>query len=244
VKTISGLIGQIYQYGQDGMLLEETDVSGVAQADYIYMDGRPVASLKPSTGELYFVHGDMLGTPQIATDSSQSVAWRATFQPFGSASVSGTVTQNLRFPGQYFDVESGWNHNGFRSYLPDLGRYAEPDPLAMQGSARLYDPQIGGFINEGPLSLIDGAGFYAYAANSPTNYIDPSGMKIGVSGDYMSYLTAITYLQSSPIAAGIIQQLEDSSTVYMVYSNDAGKGGDQIEPGQPTKADWLPHAVR
>lgn len=74
-------------------------------------------------------------------------------------SVSGTITQNLRFPGQYFDVESGWNHNGFRDYIPDLGRYIEPDPLAMEGSARYYNPQIGRFINEGPLSSIAGVGF-------------------------------------------------------------------------------------
>jgi RHS repeat-associated protein len=30
--------------------------------------------------------------------------------------------QNLRFPGQYFDLESGWKHNGFRNYVPELGR--------------------------------------------------------------------------------------------------------------------------
>ena len=103
-------------------MLEATDASGVAQADYIYLDGRPIATLNPSTGALYFLHDDMLGTPQLATDSSQTVAWQASYEPFGQASVSGTVTQNLRFPGQYFDVESGWNHNGFRNYLPDLGR--------------------------------------------------------------------------------------------------------------------------
>ena len=82
---------------------------------------------------LYFLHDDMLGTPQSATDSSQNIAWQATYQPFGTASVSGTVTQNLRFPGQYFDVESGWNHNGFRDYAPQLGRYIEPDPLGRLG---------------------------------------------------------------------------------------------------------------
>jgi len=27
------------------------------------------------------------------------------------------VPGNLRFPGQYFNVESGWNHNGFRNYI-------------------------------------------------------------------------------------------------------------------------------
>ena len=116
IKTVSASYGEIYQYGQDGMLLEETNASGVAQADYIYLDGRPVAVLNGST--VYYLHDDMLGTPQSATDSNQNIAWQAMYQPFGQASVSGTVTQNLRLPGQYFDVESGWNHNGFRDYLP------------------------------------------------------------------------------------------------------------------------------
>jgi hypothetical protein len=95
-------------------LLEETNASGAAQADYILFGWRPVAVLNGST--LYYLHTDRLGTPQLATDSNQAVAWLASYDSFGQASVSGTVTQNLRFPGQYFDVESGWNHNGFRDY--------------------------------------------------------------------------------------------------------------------------------
>ena len=90
--------GEIYQYGQNGMVLEAASASGVAQVDYIYLDGRPVATLNPSTGALNFLHDDMLGTPQLATDGSQTVAWQATYEPFGQASVSGTITQNLRFP--------------------------------------------------------------------------------------------------------------------------------------------------
>ncbi|HEV2322977.1 MAG TPA: RHS repeat-associated core domain-containing protein, partial [Terracidiphilus sp.] len=132
IKTISGTNGEIYQYGQNGMLLEETNASGVAQADYIYLNGRPIATMDPSTGALYFLHDDLLNTPQLATDASRAIAWQASYQPFGTAPVSGTITQNLRFPGQYFDSESGWNHNGFRNYIPDLGRYAEPDPLALR----------------------------------------------------------------------------------------------------------------
>ena len=112
-------------------LLEETNASGAAQADYIYLNGRPVAVLNGST--LYYLHDDMLGTPQLATDSNHAVQWQASYDAFGQASVSGTVTQNLRFPGQYFDVESGWNHNGFRDYAPTLGRYIGPDPLGRLG---------------------------------------------------------------------------------------------------------------
>lgn len=152
-KTISSGIGNLYQYGRDGLLLEETNASGVAQADYIYFDGRPVAVLNGST--LYYLHTDRLGTPQLATDSTQAVAWQASYDAFGQASVTGTITQNLRLPGQYFDVESGWNHNGFRDYLPTLGRYAEPDPLGRLGS---------------------GNNLYVYVGDNPTNLVDPLGL--------------------------------------------------------------------
>jgi RHS repeat-associated protein len=145
--------GEIYQYGPDGLLLEETNASGAAQADYIYLNGRPVALQNGST--LYYLHDDRLGTPQMATDSNQAVQWQASYDAFGQASVSGTVTQNLRFPGQYFDVESGWNHNGFRDYAPMLGRYLEPDPLGRLGS---------------------GNDLYAYVSDNPTNLVDPLGL--------------------------------------------------------------------
>ena len=133
-------------------LLEETNASGLAQADYIYLDGRPIAVMNGST--LYFLHDDMLGTPQLATDSNQTVQWQATYDAFGQASVSGTITQNLRFPGQYFDVESGWNHNGFRDYAPTLGRYLEPDPLGRLGSGNnLY-----AYVFDNPIDLTDRMG--------------------------------------------------------------------------------------
>lgn len=80
-------------------MLEETNASGAAQADYIYLNGRPIATLDPATGALYFLNDDLLGTPQVATDSTQAVAWQASYQPFGAASVGGALTQNLRFPG-------------------------------------------------------------------------------------------------------------------------------------------------
>ena len=164
-------------------LLEETNASGAAQADYIYLNGRPVAVLNGTT--LYFLHDDMLGTPQLATDSNQAVQWQASYDSFGQASVSGTITQNLRFPGQYFDVESGWNHNGFRDYAPQLGRYIEPDPLALQGTARYFNPNTGRFLSEAPVGFGgSGANLYAYADDSPTNFVDPFGLQSSYSGPY------------------------------------------------------------
>jgi RHS repeat-associated protein len=157
LKTVSSTYGNIYQYDQAGMLLEETDASGVAQADYIYLNGRPIAVLDPSTATLSFLNDERLGTPQLATDSSQNIVWQATYDPFGQTpTLSGTITQNLRLPGQYFDQETGFYHNGFRDYLPALGRYAEPDPLGRIGS---------------------GNNLYAYVDGDPVDFIDPLGLK-------------------------------------------------------------------
>ncbi len=99
IKTVSASYGEIYQYGQTGLLLEETKNSGVAQAEYIYLNGSPVTELNGST--LYYLHDDMLGTTQPATDSNQAVQWQAGYDSSEKASVSGMVTPDLRLPGQY-----------------------------------------------------------------------------------------------------------------------------------------------
>ena len=169
--------------------LEEINTSGVVQADYIYLDGRPVAVLNGST--LYYLHDDMLGTPQLATDSSQNIQWQASYDPFGQASVSGTITQNLRLPGQYFDVESGWNHNGFRDYAPTLGRYIEPDPLGIQGSNTSNNYQAGRFSSEDQAEFEDvNLDLYVYASDDPINYTDPTGCSFKNCAAALTELTA------------------------------------------------------
>jgi RHS repeat-associated protein len=132
-----------------------------------------VAVLNGST--IYFLHDDRLRTPQLATDSSQNIQWQASYEPFGTTtSVSGTITQNLRFPGQYFDVESGWNHNGFRDYMPNLGRYLEPDPLAMLGTSTFYDVRTGLLLNTD--TFLGGTNSYGYVADDPIDATDPQGL--------------------------------------------------------------------
>jgi RHS repeat-associated protein len=69
--------------------------------------------------------------------------------------VSGqTVIYNLRFPGQYYQAETGLNYNYFRDYDPATGRYIESDPIGLAG---------------GSVST------YAYTDENPVNYSDPTG---------------------------------------------------------------------
>jgi len=156
-KANPGSNPTIFTYGQDGSLLEE--MNNGAATDYIYLNGRPVATISPSTGKVYFLHDDRLGTPQVATDASQNVVWSASYQPFGStgASATGTITQNLRLPGQYADGETGWNNNGFRDYMPGLGAYAESDPSGIFGGANTF-----GYAGANPIKNSDRWGLADY----------------------------------------------------------------------------------
>jgi len=109
----------LYQYDGKGHLLEETDGEGNPHVDYIYLDALPVATLLPSSGQVYFLHDDRLGAPQVASDGDQNVVWSASYGPFGEMStVPSLIVQNLRLPGQELDVDTGLYHNGFRDYVP------------------------------------------------------------------------------------------------------------------------------
>jgi RHS repeat-associated protein len=156
-KTV-GSNTTVFKYSPGGLLLAET--TGGTETNYIYLNGRPLAMLTGTT--FTWLHDDNLGTPRVATNASQTVVWRASYLPFGeTVATSGTVTQNLRFPGQYYDAESGFNHNGFRDYVPSLGRYLEADPIG------IYDNL--GWLNAGMNP-------YNYVGADPMRSIDPWGL--------------------------------------------------------------------
>ena len=145
-----------YTYGLDGTLLEENGPAGVT--DNIYLNGTPVGVWLPSTSTLYYVHSDRQGTPQIVTNSSQGVVWSTTYQPFGTTTTpGGSIAQNLRFPGQHFDLETYFNYNMNRDYMPNIGRYLEADPIGLRG----------------------GLNPYLYASANPGRFVDPRGLQDG-----------------------------------------------------------------
>lgn len=61
----------------------------------------------------------------------------------------------FRYPGQYFDGESGLHYNWWRYYEPETGRYTREDPLGFWGGQ---------------------ANFYSYAQSNPIYAIDPEGL--------------------------------------------------------------------
>lgn len=112
-------------FDQQGQLIHE---AGASQADYVYLNGSPIAKIENSA--IQYIHSDHLGTPQKMTDASKQLTWEISSLPFGETTgIAGTASNNLRFPGQYADVETNLHYNYYRDYNPSIGRYIQSDPL-------------------------------------------------------------------------------------------------------------------
>jgi RHS repeat-associated protein len=166
----SGPDGPVYfVYDQAGHLLGEYGVGGTLIQETVWLDDLPVATLRPRIGggvDIYYVHADQLGTVRkVSRPSDNVLMWRWDSTPFGvgvpneNPQSAGTFRYNLRFPGQYYDAESGLHYNYFRDYDPAVGRYAESDPIGLDG----------------------GINTYAYVDADPVSNYDSSGLAIGLA---------------------------------------------------------------
>lgn len=148
---------RLFAYDLDGRLIGEYDESGKPIREYIYLNDRPIAMLRPKGQriEVLFIHTDHLGTPKLLTNDKGQVRWEAQARPFGGTEAKGKgVELPLRLPGQYEDEESGLHYNYFRDYDPDTGRYLIKDPIGLDG----------------------GLNTYSYALDNPLRFIDPFGL--------------------------------------------------------------------
>ncbi|MER6316598.1 putative T7SS-secreted protein [Streptomyces sp. NPDC001581] len=98
---------------------------------------RPLAQTErrnDSTDERFFaIVTDLIGTPTELVDESGDLAWRTRTTLWGTTTWTrdATAYTPLRFPGQYFDPESGLHYNHFRYYDPESARYLSQDPLGL-----------------------------------------------------------------------------------------------------------------
>ncbi|CBL43863.1 Rhs family protein [gamma proteobacterium HdN1] len=106
--------------------------------------------------QIYYVHTDHLNTPTLVTDSNKTVVWEGVRKPFGETEeVVATVRQPIRFPGQYFDGETGLAYNLMRDYDARVGRYVQSDPIGLAGGVSAY-----GYAGQNPITNYDSDGMY------------------------------------------------------------------------------------
>ena len=142
--------GRVTRYWWDDWRLAGEQGPTGAVRQYVYADigslvpfmfvEYPHLEADPAEGQRYFVFTSHIGVPVRVEDASGRPVWAAEIDPFGRAQVTLDlgVAMPLRFPGHYFDAETGLHCNRFRYYSPELGRYLEADPLGFESTVNLY----------------------------------------------------------------------------------------------------------
>ena len=155
-KKVAGGTMTHYVYGLGGKLYGEYDNAGVLIREYVWLNGEPLAQVTKSGGTetVTYLHTDHLATPRYGTNAAGSTVWTWDSGAFGKEVPTGTVTVNLRFPGQYFDSETTLFYNWNRYYNPATGRYISSDPIGLTG----------------------GLNTFGYAGQSPVVFSDPEGL--------------------------------------------------------------------
>jgi len=180
IRKTTGGVPTYFVYDEAGHMLGEYDNSGGLIQETVWLGDIPVATLKPSgSGAIntFYIHTDHLNTPRrISRPSDNVIVWRWDADPFGTTLAnqdpdgdSVAFGYGLRFPGQYYDSETGLNYNYYRDgYDPATGRYTQSDPVGLAG----------------------GINTYAYVAGNATMFGDPLGLTKW-NGEGKSYGVAV-----------------------------------------------------
>jgi RHS repeat-associated protein len=164
---------RVFDYDESGRLLTDERMDGDGVQELIWLDDLPVGLF--TGGVLHQIHPDHLGSPRKVMDVTAGTAiwdWPILNNPFGEAAPnqdpdgdSTDFVMNLRFPGQYFDVETGLHYNYFRDYEPGTGRYVESDPIGLAAAFATY-----AYVSSEPIGRYDPFGEAEHTKNrSPSN---------------------------------------------------------------------------
>ena len=184
-------------------------------------------NLSDTTGNInawniaYF-HNNPVGTPIQTTDRLGNVSWTDQLDPYGNVlPINPSITQNLRFPGQYYDAETGLHYNGQRYYDQLSGRYWQSDRIGLAG----------------------GINTYTYVGNNPLRYIDPLGLSGQSAPTY--YVPGLPYAYGSPenyaLSKALTQAINNASdfvnnALDNIYSANSHPPG--FWPGDKGAAEW------
>ena len=184
-KTVAGAT-TYFLYSDEGLLAEADGAGNILRQYGWKPDGiwgtDPLYMMEG--GNTYYYQNDYLGTPQKMISQSGAVVWSAKYESFGQAHADATTVDNpLRFPGQYFDAETGLHYNYHRYYNAALGRYTISDLLGLIPNLILA-PELPNEISDyyRMFTTREFLAFglnhvYIYVGNNPLGRIDPLGLR-------------------------------------------------------------------
>ena len=183
-----------------GDVVGQFDSTGSTVAQYAY--GLGLASQISAAGTSAYYDFDLTGDTTALTGAGGTVLNTYTYLPFGQLfSSTGIVSNPFTFVGQsgVMDGGDGLYFMRNRWYDSDLGRFLSPDPSGINGGT---------------------TNMYQYANNSPTQYVDPSGLDTGEGEINQGLATTTTFnnafIKSGKAAPGTtIQQIAVGVATYL-----------------------------
>jgi RHS repeat-associated protein len=163
-NTVAGQVTRFYR-DADGNLVKKSDGAGTVmivgthfehitatnQSTSYYVLGSQRVAMRTS-GAVYWLHGDHLGSASLTTDVSGQKVAELRYLPFGETRwMSGTTPTDRRYIGQ--------------REVPAIGLY--------DYNARMYWPAAGRFVSAD--TVADGLNRYLYVRGNSLRYTDPTG---------------------------------------------------------------------
>ncbi len=217
-------------------------------------DGAVSADTISTEAKAYYYISDHLSTAQLLTNDTGEVVWQGDYSPFGDVNIIiDEVGNNFRFPGQYFDAESGLYYNWHRFYDPEMGRYINADPIGLAGGMNLY-----AYVGGDPVNFVDPMGLVdlnlhdrntsAFLANHL--YSDPNNYTVGAHGSPSKIANDRRGLENretlSP--AQLAQMINDQDNYngqdIKLLASETGKGDDSFAEQLARELGLLGHNVQ
>ncbi len=130
---------------------------------------------------------DHLGTPMELTDHNGEVAWAGQYKAWGEVREVRSewakqvgMTNPIRFQGQYHDHETGLHYNRYRYYDPMVGRFVNQDPISYGGGFNLFEYAGNPIAWTDPLGLAKSK--YNVGANTAGKDVLARGVHVNVDG--------------------------------------------------------------
>ncbi|XPV76026.1 MAG: RHS repeat domain-containing protein [Desulfovibrio sp.] len=243
-KAIEGQLVEKYHWSSLTQLQAVESRNGVVE--YLFVGKKNPIQLHYN-GALYKLHCDQVGTPFLLQGSTGTVIETYAINSFGLPTHKpqnrclffrniqhklNTPEIYLGFAGGLFDKDTGLVHFGMREYMPEVGRFTSPDPLASPETAsasgkKLYftDPDVYGYCSDDPVNVVDRNGMLAGLESIPGLYsTNNTSEEVNKQIDQPDYSKNPIVKSINRYGKRVKKEIDEIKPQLTEYIKDTGKG--------------------